>query len=829
MFGRARSKAELEQMRRDYFANLEVEIDNANKLEMRKRKPDEAPPVPPQYRTEAEIRADVMGIRNDLIQTLIKEFDLGYTSAAEIANDLSADDQTILLAMFPSFKLEFGKEVSKTRIKTLRPDFVKAKIKAFVDKQSKSFGTTYGEFGTAKTLDDLMKIIPSEQQIDDLIRKSDYLFDENVISKRTHAIINNFLLMYKSIIPTEQQLKEMQSKLNTTAQAALASELSALLKRKDLNLPSRDDMTKLISDLDELAMQDDLSGAGEIFLSNLGGASKENMMAFKGAWELAFKTLGGKLLPEGVLKEELQVLGEMMRPVERAYTEYTYGSEEQQDFGEEPASLKKYNQIKTEQEQEPLYEKVLSDLVLRTPFSVHQKIANKLQSMAKESGQLANLVNEATSSVIRTTGTDIRDLINNITVDEAKQLIEMIAEEYDKLLKERGVDDSEIAPSELKDEMVQEEQMQKATESKDVLEAVAQDTSQSMANAMEEVVQQEQEEVGFKAIFPQTTIDEARKTVNRMAEKFRDYLRKKKNMKDAIETKMRRIADEARLNYNRIFEDNYPGFNPQTSNMPIELRTYLQEMIDDIERRGYQYNFEKQEFVKTAKWNINKSGQEQPTIEGFGTKSKSKPKTSKLDSLNYSNALKETEKGVQKLAAMKNPTMKDALKITRISVKKLIGKGIEAEQQPRYKQFGKYVIHHPHLVNNVFNVKYPSLGAIPAIKPKTISDDYKEFVMDVLESGKVNDRAFSRLSEDEQNHFHKVCKGAGLLETFRLKNIGSDKEKEDLDRFNLLRGSYMAGNDSESVIRELRALISKFVQENRITKNEGLQLLMEIQ
>ena len=165
----------------------------------------------------------------------------------------------------------------------------------------------------------------------------------------------------------------------------------------------------------------------------------------------------------------------------------------------------------------------------------------------------------------------------------------------------------------------------------------------------------------------------------------------------------------------------------------------------------------------------------------------------------------------------------------RISVKKLVGRGIDVEQQPTYKKFGKYVMHYPHLVNNnVFNVKYPSLGSIPAIKPKTITDEYKEFVLDIFDSGKMNERLFNTLDDDEKTHFHKVCKGAGLLELFKLRKGDTDEEKDDLDRFNLLKGSFVAGNNSESVVRELRSLITKFIHEGRITKNEGLSLLMEI-
>lgn len=165
----------------------------------------------------------------------------------------------------------------------------------------------------------------------------------------------------------------------------------------------------------------------------------------------------------------------------------------------------------------------------------------------------------------------------------------------------------------------------------------------------------------------------------------------------------------------------------------------------------------------------------------------------------------------------------------RIPIKKIVGKGIEVEEQPTYRTFGKYVMHIPHLTEkNILNLKYPSLGSIPSIKPMTISEDFKDFVIDVMNTGRVNDKAFNSLHPHEQKHFERITKGAGLLDTFKLKRSGDDEEKEEVDRFNLLRGNYLGGNNSPDVLKELKGLVVKFINDGRIARNEGLNLLMEL-
>jgi hypothetical protein len=168
-----------------------------------------------------------------------------------------------------------------------------------------------------------------------------------------------------------------------------------------------------------------------------------------------------------------------------------------------------------------------------------------------------------------------------------------------------------------------------------------------------------------------------------------------------------------------------------------------------------------------------------------------------------------------------------ALKFKHKKIK--VGKGISVEAQPAYKTFGKYIIHMGHLLDkNVANFKYPSMGSIPAIKPLTITDDYKDFILDTLENGKPNERIFSKLPDEEQKHFERVISGAGLLEVFKLRRNKSDTEKKESERFNILRGEVMAGNNADKVIKELRGLILRFMNDGRIQQKEGTAMLLEL-
>tara|TARA_R110002167_G_scaffold11631_2_gene50818 strand:- start:2537 stop:4384 length:1848 start_codon:yes stop_codon:yes gene_type:complete len=155
--------------------------------------------------------------------------------------------------------------------------------------------------------------------------------------------------------------------------------------------------------------------------------------------------------------------------------------------------------------------------------------------------------------------------------------------------------------------------------------------------------------------------------------------------------------------------------------------------------------------------------------------------------------------------------------------------GIHQDKKPPYRQLGKYVIHHKQLMDNdMLNVKYKSLGRIPQFKPIPISDSFKEYIVDVLDSGKHNDKNYKHIPVEERKIWEKVVSGAGLGDVLKIKKTITDGDKEDMERFEMLKGQYISGNNSPSVIRELRRFVVRFLSEGKLKRNQALDLLLEL-
>ena len=157
-----------------------------------------------------------------------------------------------------------------------------------------------------------------------------------------------------------------------------------------------------------------------------------------------------------------------------------------------------------------------------------------------------------------------------------------------------------------------------------------------------------------------------------------------------------------------------------------------------------------------------------------------------------------------------------------------VGKGIDvAIPQDTYKTFGKHLIHYPALRDDFkLSIKYPSRSKNVG-KVKVVSPEYRELLMDMLERCVLSDRMYDKLVDEEKEHFNQAVKASGLMETIKLKPINEDK-KDLVERFKVLRGQFIAGNNAPTLIKELRSVILHFMEKGQIQKQDGYDLLKEL-
>jgi hypothetical protein len=163
------------------------------------------------------------------------------------------------------------------------------------------------------------------------------------------------------------------------------------------------------------------------------------------------------------------------------------------------------------------------------------------------------------------------------------------------------------------------------------------------------------------------------------------------------------------------------------------------------------------------------------------------------------------------------------------------GKGIAStckEQTPRWIELGRYRINGRLLdEKQLLSVRYQSGTAVPQFpKMIPISDAFHELLTNLFETKKLDKRLMKELDPEEQRAAEVLLVKSGVGRGFGIKEITpTNEEQKKIKRFEVVKGSYLAGNNSKDVIHELRSLIIHFVTTGHLSRKEGLRSLVELQ
>lgn len=148
------------------------------------------------------------------------------------------------------------------------------------------------------------------------------------------------------------------------------------------------------------------------------------------------------------------------------------------------------------------------------------------------------------------------------------------------------------------------------------------------------------------------------------------------------------------------------------------------------------------------------------------------------------------------------------------------------KKQPAYKQFGRYILNHNKLHDNVLMVKTPSAAVIKELPTQAISHNMTRAVKTIATGRSISLSDYHSLTETEKQQLHHLARHS-RVET-DLPNPKQKDEDADLHRFEILRGELIAGNDSSQIKKELKELLKSFMSSGRLPRAEVNAILLEL-
>jgi hypothetical protein len=162
---------------------------------------------------------------------------------------------------------------------------------------------------------------------------------------------------------------------------------------------------------------------------------------------------------------------------------------------------------------------------------------------------------------------------------------------------------------------------------------------------------------------------------------------------------------------------------------------------------------------------------------------------------------------------------------------KIMGHGIahlvekKAEKPKLYAPFGRYYIQKMKLDDNILQFKSHS-GLQPNELPTERVSKQLANVIHTFLRETPNFEEINQLNEQDKRKLASICKKCHIMSPAvpKLKTL---TDQED-DRFEVLRGQLIAGNDNKQLAKEFKVLMLKMVTEGRLPKRQANEIMHEL-
>jgi hypothetical protein len=166
--------------------------------------------------------------------------------------------------------------------------------------------------------------------------------------------------------------------------------------------------------------------------------------------------------------------------------------------------------------------------------------------------------------------------------------------------------------------------------------------------------------------------------------------------------------------------------------------------------------------------------------------------------------------------------------------RKISGKGVavampkQERKRLGYAPFGKYIIDVIGLDNDIVTIRSPSKASVSTIPRERVSKRVSSVLKTIAGGGMPTYEDIGELKNDEKKYLSRVLKTARLSDKIKVPNPDKSKEEAEMDRFNILKGQIIAGNDGKEVVKEFKQMLIKFSNSGRLPKRETNEILAEL-
>ena len=143
-----------------------------------------------------------------------------------------------------------------------------------------------------------------------------------------------------------------------------------------------------------------------------------------------------------------------------------------------------------------------------------------------------------------------------------------------------------------------------------------------------------------------------------------------------------------------------------------------------------------------------------------------------------------------------------------------------------YVPFGKHKLNLKKLKNNRLQLRSKTDKVIANIKSKQLTPNMKVIIDKFISNQPIEFEDIEKLDDNEKDYLADIAQRCDINDRLRIPSPKLTKIQSDINKFNILRGEIIAGNDSKELVRDFKVLLLKLMNSKHISKSEGNEIMV---
>jgi len=160
------------------------------------------------------------------------------------------------------------------------------------------------------------------------------------------------------------------------------------------------------------------------------------------------------------------------------------------------------------------------------------------------------------------------------------------------------------------------------------------------------------------------------------------------------------------------------------------------------------------------------------------------------------------------------------------SRRRIQGRGLA--QSEKFVPFGRYLINQHRLGNDIIAIKRPAGSVIKKLPSTRVSLKVGNVIRKIVGHGLPTYEELEDLDDNEREYLNDLAHESHIADRLEIPAPRKNEKQKQMDRFEVLKGEMIAGNDNQEMVKEFKKLLLNLGNKDLIPKGQMRDILFDL-